>query len=113
VFSRARVLAQATERVQAPGRGSRAKRDDLPALARVFSTNSSGEPPAPHSHGTPAAQPAPPTAFPCKIGSVDSAPPLSATSPYGSDGFLLQLVKKAVAAGALDRPGSSVGRAED
>jgi twitching motility protein PilT len=33
---------------------------------------------------------------------VESAPPLSSTSPYGSDQFLLQLVKKAVAAGARD-----------
>ncbi len=47
---------------------------------------------------------------------VDSAPPLSASSPYGSDSFLLQLVKKAVAAGARDihlkvgqPPGARVG----
>jgi twitching motility protein PilT len=47
---------------------------------------------------------------------VESAPPLSATSPYGSDAFLLQLVKKAVAAGARDvhlkvgqPPGARVG----
>ena len=47
---------------------------------------------------------------------VQSSPPLSTSSPYGSDQFLLQLVKKAVAAGARDvhlkvgqPPGARVG----